>query len=1565
MNKKKRALALGLATTQLAALSAVVSPLMAFAAEPTETKITVSEVEYTVKTPAADDCKGYTVSAAANDDSSQITITVAVTNGYAPDADKTVPTTNIDGVTFEAANDEDNNFTGWSASFVPSSEVTDKTYDFSAENALAVTVLRVITPKIKLPEDTTGVTLADTLEKDDTDHSSAVSEAEKIEFSVESGVDGVTLTKDTDYTVKCEWQNGSDGAAGKVLATLELTDDAKAKYTLSSEDPITVDVPVTYKQEEQTKALTFTASDVTFEGKLDAEPTANEIKDKLELTFTAEGGSVTLGKDDYTVEVKKLDEAVDGKNYSVTVSLTNTDYTLSDEAKTVNFKVTATVKSEVEVTVTNSITAANGGNLSDQVTVLLEKVVTADDGKETKTEVTSGSKVKEDDMLILTVKVKDGFKFADDGALKVTLGSDEQSAQADGTYKLTAGTDPIAITVSGTLAEDKTPYKITLPESTDQYTVSVKYTADDGSEKTELPSDGLPAGTKITITLTAKDGFKLVSAKLGDEEAVNTADNGSTIELTYTVAKPESSDTIPLSFGEVKYQTVIKPEFETIDIESAVQLSVTASNASAISDEDKTKITAAAKTALGSSVNVLDEADYKLEAGAADTENNKVTVTFTLVNKTDYVLDENASITVDIPVKFAEEYDITAASENENVTVALTDTEDNVLTKAYVGAKVKIKVTANANYTLKSAKLGTTDILVDGLEYTILESDVKETDGSKAINLEITAETVPTVTVSTTVSDVTLTKTTKFSEALDADDKTTILTAVKAALKFTQDADSADLTLTENTDYTVGDPTFEKGNAAVKVKVSPAGTSYDVKETEITVNVIFAKTALTIPTEKAANTESAPASIPAGSDDTTIKELILAQIDNLPEDLTICDITPTGTDSIGNAMAASDTAVKATVTFKINDANKADYEFKDGDTVKDTVEVEVWFKISAPAKAITPSLTVKEGSETVYVNEAPTAENIKAALGADGIELTFTGEDPENAPQLTENSDYKLDYKYEDGTFTVAFELLNKVDYKLSGTVAPVTVAVKQIVPSIGSVSVAKQSFTTETSAAEAKTTIENAVKEAVAAVWKDIPDSAYTVTMSGSVDTSAATAETKNINVSVNLTGIYVHNDAGDTTATVQVSYDVTEAVAPAKKYDITVTASENGTVTPSAATAAENDEVILTVTPDKGYKLGTLTVKDANGTEIDVSADYKFTMPAKAVTVTATFVEEGTAAETDYKVTTAKSTGGTVTADKTTAKKGDTVTLTLTPASGYTLNKLTVTAKDGNLVPVANNKFTMPESDVTVTATFKRKSSSGSSSGGSGYSRPSGGSSSSLGISSGMTNSDVSTAIGSTASGGTVKVDGNIYIFSDVVKEAVNKKVDLEVKIDDTFTWNIEPDKLTDTESALRLSVETKTIDTAQTDKIEKSAGAYDKADISFTTLANNFGTGATLTVRTSERPTTALPRFANLYKTKSDGTLEFVAAAPISADGSAVLPIGTAGTYTIVTSTETKKPGDINNDCKVDLTDLIAALNKYANNTALTKADDFKMDHDKNGTCTLSDIVVMLEDFANGKL
>ena len=74
-------------------------------------------------------------------------------------------------------------------------------------------------------------------------------------------------------------------------------------------------------------------------------------------------------------------------------------------------------------------------------------------------------------------------------------------------------------------------------------------------------------------------------------------------------------------------------------------------------------------------------------------------------------------------------------------------------------------------------------------------------------------------------------------------------------------------------------------------------------------------------------------------------------------------------------------------------------------------------------------------------------------------------------------------------------------------------------------------------------------------------------------------------------------------------------------------------------------------------------------------------------------------------YSITVNSSENGTVTASAETATEGTKISLTVTPAAGYVLDALTVTDAENANVAVADNVFSMPASDVTVSATFKER--------------------------------------------------------------------------------------------------------------------------------------------------------------------------------------------------------------------------------------------------------------------
>ena len=153
---------------------------------------------------------------------------------------------------------------------------------------------------------------------------------------------------------------------------------------------------------------------------------------------------------------------------------------------------------------------------------------------------------------------------------------------------------------------------------------------------------------------------------------------------------------------------------------------------------------------------------------------------------------------------------------------------------------------------------------------------------------------------------------------------------------------------------------------------------------------------------------------------------------------------------------------------------------------------------------------------------------------------------------------------------------------------------------------------------------------------------------------------------------------------------------------YDIAIpTAIEHGTVKCDFDKAAYNETISLSIKPETGYALKTLTVKDVTNNKTVTVDGYSFKMPAGNVQVTAVFDTIG------YDVQVAKTTGGTVVPSMTNAHKGDTVRLQIAPKTDYQFEKYVVTDASGKEIKsstsISDNSFTMPTSNVTVTATFK----------------------------------------------------------------------------------------------------------------------------------------------------------------------------------------------------------------------------------------------------------------------
>ena len=164
----------------------------------------------------------------------------------------------------------------------------------------------------------------------------------------------------------------------------------------------------------------------------------------------------------------------------------------------------------------------------------------------------------------------------------------------------------------------------------------------------------------------------------------------------------------------------------------------------------------------------------------------------------------------------------------------------------------------------------------------------------------------------------------------------------------------------------------------------------------------------------------------------------------------------------------------------------------------------------------------------------------------------------------------------------------------------------------------------------------------------------------------------------------------------------------AQEQTYDVNLLTTSDvgsgGTLSSSTRTAKAGDTVTVTPRVNTGYILEKFEVLDSSGAQVSYTnngTSYSFTMPNSDVTVKARFKKQAEQ-PTKHKINTQTPSNGTFTVDKTEAAVGEEVTITPNPAQGYKVKEIYVGSGAGQ-VPVNNNKFTMPDSDVTIRVDFE----------------------------------------------------------------------------------------------------------------------------------------------------------------------------------------------------------------------------------------------------------------------
>ena len=147
---------------------------------------------------------------------------------------------------------------------------------------------------------------------------------------------------------------------------------------------------------------------------------------------------------------------------------------------------------------------------------------------------------------------------------------------------------------------------------------------------------------------------------------------------------------------------------------------------------------------------------------------------------------------------------------------------------------------------------------------------------------------------------------------------------------------------------------------------------------------------------------------------------------------------------------------------------------------------------------------------------------------------------------------------------------------------------------------------------------------------------------------------------------------------------------------YTVTVSNDGNGTGTATPSTAVAGTTIILTAMPNEGYHFkewevisGGVTIKD-----------NKFLMPNGNVEVKAIFEEDAPPVPTEFTITVKTDSNGTASASHAKAVVGTEITLIATPKTGYHFKEWEVISGG---VTISNNKFTMPNGNVTIKAIFE----------------------------------------------------------------------------------------------------------------------------------------------------------------------------------------------------------------------------------------------------------------------
>lgn len=316
------------------------------------------------------------------------------------------------------------------------------------------------------------------------------------------------------------------------------------------------------------------------------------------------------------------------------------------------------------------------------------------------------------------------------------------------------------------------------------------------------------------------------------------------------------------------------------------------------------------------------------------------------------------------------------------------------------------------------------------------------------------------------------------------------------------------------------------------------------------------------------------------------------------------------------------------------------------------------------------------------------------------------------------------------------------------------------------------------------------------------------------------------------------------------------------------------------------------IQITAAAGATVSDLSTEDGGTTWI-------FTVTAEDGTTEMYTIQVTIAPLPTYTVTVAASSHGSVTANPTGAAAGEVVTLTIAPETGYMLASLNVADANGTAITVNGSEntytFTMPDSAVTVTATFRLIEEPVDPTPDPTPTPDPDPSGPSTGESDGWESIADEIAAADDGDSITIDMNGETEVPADIFEDVAGKDVDLVFDMGDGLSWSVNGQDIpTDADlSDLDLGVDLGT-DGIPVDVINAITGEKDSVQI---TLAYDGDFGFTLTL-TAPLGEDNAGYWANLYHYDEDTeAMNFEAAAEIGVDGSVSLPLSHASQYAIV--------------------------------------------------------------------